>query len=53
MHGKPAAVVLDPFMGTGTTLLAAWQQGCHGIGIELDPAYVAIAEARLAAARGD
>ena len=47
LHGKPGAVVLDPFMGTGTTLLAARQQGCAGIGIELDPAYVAIAAARL------
>ena len=51
MHGKPEAVVLDPFMGTGTTLVAAWEEGCRGIGIELDPEYVEIAQARLAAAR--
>jgi site-specific DNA-methyltransferase (adenine-specific) len=48
LHGKPGAVVLDPFMGTGTTLLAAREEGCQGIGIELDPDYVTIAMARLA-----
>jgi site-specific DNA-methyltransferase (adenine-specific) len=36
-------------MGTGTTLVAAQREGARGIGIDLDPAYVAIAEARLAA----
>lgn len=50
MHGRQGATVLDPFMGTGTTLLAAWEEGCSGIGMELDPAYVAIAAERLAAA---
>jgi site-specific DNA-methyltransferase (adenine-specific) len=49
MHGKPGAVVLDPFMGTGTTLLAARVEGASSIGIELDPAYVATARSRLAA----
>jgi site-specific DNA-methyltransferase (adenine-specific) len=47
LHGKPGAVVLDPFMGTGTTLLAALQENAAGIGIEMDPAYVEIARARL------
>jgi site-specific DNA-methyltransferase (adenine-specific) len=47
LHGKPGAVVLDPFMGTGTTLLAAQQENAAGIGIEMDPAYVEIARARL------
>ena len=49
LHGRPNAIVLDPFMGTGTTLVAAQREGARGIGIDLDPAYVAIAEARLAA----
>jgi hypothetical protein len=35
------AVVLDPFAGTGTTLLVAQQQGQHGLGIELNSAYQA------------
>ncbi len=48
LHGKPEAAVLDPFMGTGTTLVAAALEGAQGNGIELDPAYVAIATARLA-----
>ena len=39
--------VLDPFMGAGTTLLVAQQHGRDGIGIELNPAYVAMAQKRL------
>ena len=50
LHGKPGAVVLDPFMGTGTTLVAAGMEGCEGIGIELDAAYVATAKERLGGA---
>ena len=49
LHGQPAPVVLDPFMGTGTTLVAAHREGGHGIGIDIDPSYVAIAAERLAA----
>jgi site-specific DNA-methyltransferase (adenine-specific) len=48
LHGRPEAVVLDPFMGTGTTLVAAALEGVKGIGIDLDPAYVEIAARRLA-----
>ena len=29
-------VILDPFMGSGTTALAALESGCHFIGVELD-----------------
>ena len=47
LHGRPEAVVLDPFMGTGTTLVAAALEGARGIGIELDPDYIAIARGRL------
>jgi site-specific DNA-methyltransferase (adenine-specific) len=49
LHGRRPAVVLDPFMGTGTTLVAADREGVRGIGIEIDPAYVAIARERLEA----
>ena len=49
LHGVTAPVVLDPFMGTGTTLLAAHREGGHGLGIDIDPSYVAIAAERLAA----
>ncbi|BBJ39958.1 methyltransferase [Streptomyces antimycoticus] len=40
-------VVLDPFMGTGTTALAAEKHGRDWIGIELNPAYAELAEQRL------
>lgn len=40
-------VVLDPFMGSGTTGLAALQTGRKFIGIEIDPDYFAIAERRI------
>jgi site-specific DNA-methyltransferase (adenine-specific) len=39
--------VLDPFMGLGTTLLAAARCGRNGIGVEIDPSYFAKAKARL------
>ena len=41
--------ILDPFMGTGTTLLAAAHCDRNGIGIEIDENYVSEAKARLAA----
>ena len=40
-------VVLDPFMGSGTTGLVARSLGRNYIGIELNPDYVKIAEERL------
>ncbi len=48
LHGRPNALVLDPFAGTGTTLVAAALEGGIGMGVELDPAYVEIALSRLA-----
>jgi len=43
----PGGIVLDPFLGSGTTALAAEQEGFAWIGIEKEAEYVAIAEARL------
>lgn len=40
-------VVLDPFMGTGTTSVAASRWGRHSIGFEIDPAYFEMARRRL------
>ena len=39
-------IVLDPFSGSGTTILAAERTGRRGFGIELDPVYVDTAVAR-------
>ena len=41
-------VVLDPFFGTGTTGAVAKLLGRHWIGIEREPRYVRVAEARIA-----
>jgi site-specific DNA-methyltransferase (adenine-specific) len=48
LHGREDAVVLDPFMGTGTTVVAAELENARGIGIDSDASYVAIARRRLA-----
>jgi DNA modification methylase len=44
----PGGVVLDPFSGSGTTLLACQGLGYHHIGFEKDPGYFAIAQKRIA-----
>lgn len=44
---KPGDIVLDPFMGAGTTALAARNLGRHYIGLELNPEYIKIAQERL------
>ena len=40
-------LVLDPFMGSGTTAIAAERLGRNWLGIELNPDYVALAEKRI------
>lgn len=40
-------IVLDPFLGSGTTAAVAKQMGRHYIGIELNPGYCALAEQRI------
>jgi site-specific DNA-methyltransferase (adenine-specific) len=49
----PGDTVLDPFVGSGTTLLAALEIDRRGIGIGIDirPEYLAVAEQRITAAR--
>lgn len=43
--------VLDPFMGSGTTAVAAIEEGANWIGCEREPEYVAIIKARISAAQ--
>jgi hypothetical protein len=47
----PGGTVFDPFMGSGSTGKAAMLEGFNFIGIERDPEYVKIAEARIGAAK--
>lgn len=48
---EPNAMVLDPFIGSGTTGLVALEMGRRFVGIELNPEYLAIARKRVLGAR--
>ena len=48
LYGWPGCVVIDPFAGSGTTLLAAVQEGFSAIGIEKEPEYCEIIRKRMA-----
>jgi site-specific DNA-methyltransferase (adenine-specific) len=45
----PGGTVLDPFAGSGSTGVAALEEGMDFVGIERDPEYFAIAQERLGA----
>jgi DNA modification methylase len=45
--GSDDSVILDPFVGVGTTVIAADRMDKTGIGIEISPKFVSIAEQRL------
>jgi site-specific DNA-methyltransferase (adenine-specific)/site-specific DNA-methyltransferase (cytosine-N4-specific) len=47
LFSQPGDTVLDPFMGSGTTALAASQLGRHYVGIEKLAEYVELAQDRL------
>ncbi len=50
---KPGEVVLDPFLGSGTTSVVAKKLGRQYVGIELDEMYCCLCEKRLEAAETD
>jgi site-specific DNA-methyltransferase (adenine-specific)/adenine-specific DNA-methyltransferase len=48
---NPGDLVLDPFCGVGTTLVACEKLGRRYLGFESQPKFVAIAQSRLASSR--
>jgi DNA modification methylase len=48
----PGEIVLDPFAGTGTTCVVAKQMGRRYVGIDINPAYISIAQERLGESLG-
>ncbi len=47
LHGVEGGIVLDPFLGAGSTLVAAQRLGYPGIGVEIDQHYAETATKRL------
>jgi site-specific DNA-methyltransferase (adenine-specific) len=47
LFSSPGEMILDPFMGSGTTGLACTQMGRSFVGIELDPTYFDVACRRV------
>lgn len=44
---EPGGLILDPFAGSGTTVIAAIMEGYRAIGIEMSKSYAALAEERI------
>ena len=52
-YTNPGDTVLDPFLGSGTTGVAAANTGRRFIGIEMDADYFAVAQSRIQKAQAD
>ena len=50
LAASPGDTILDPFLGSGTTLIACDREGVNGVGIEMSEEYAEIARLRI---RGD
>ena len=52
LHGYNSnTVVLDPFLGSGTTCVVAKELGCHYLGFEIDKEYTKLANKKLSQSR--
>ena len=51
-HAQPGDTVYDPFVGSGTSIIAAEKTGRVCLALELDPAYVQVAVSRWEAFTG-
>ncbi|KXK59553.1 DNA methylase [Micromonospora rosaria] len=49
-YTAPGDLVLDPMCGSGTTLVEAMHLGRHGLGIDIEPRFTALADANVALA---
>ena len=45
---EPGQTILDPFCGSGTTLVASIQEGYSAVGIEVTPEYATVAQNQIA-----
>ena len=52
LYSFESDLILDPFMGAGSTALAALEAGRHYVGYEIDSDYARLAQERLSEARG-
>ena len=52
MYSVRSDIVLDPFLGTGTTMFAAMATGRSSVGVELDPAFLPLIHSGLSAFAG-
>lgn len=47
IYTRPGEIVLDPFLGSGTTIISAYRLGRKGIGVELSENYINLIKERI------